>query len=241
VLDNSPPVPALTRFAQATLPCRLSGLSIPFVCLLLMTMLLLLLGSVREEALTSDEPAHITAGDASLRFRNARLNPEHPPLLKMLAAVPLLALQLHFPLTSPAWQEGLNDQWTTAELFLYAFGYAFGNYPHRIAALARLGPVSLTAMLGLVLFGWTRRWAGDTAALLTLVLYVWSPTVLAHGRLVTTDVAAAFGVVLAGFAFVPLLATAGSWAALRTGLALAMLCKFSTVILLPWVTALTLL
>jgi hypothetical protein len=75
-----------------------------------------------------------------------------------------------------------------------------------------------------------------------LVLYVWSPTVLAHGRLVTTDVAA-FGVVLAGFAFVPFLVTAGSWAALRAGLAqaLALLCKFSTVLLLPWVTALTLL
>ena len=75
------------------------------------------------------------------------------------------------------------------------------------------------------------------------MLYVWSPTVLAHGRLVTTDVAAAFGVVLAGFAYVPLLATAGSWAALRAGLALALalLCKFSTVLLLPWVTALTLL
>jgi hypothetical protein len=153
VLDNSPPVSASTRFAQATLPRRLSGLSIPFVCLILMTMLLLLLGSVREEALTSDEPAHITAGDASLRFRNARLNPEHLPLLKLLAAVPLLTLQLHFPLTSPAWQEGLNDQWTTAELFLYASG----NDPHRIAALARLGQVSLTAMLGLVLFGWARR------------------------------------------------------------------------------------
>jgi hypothetical protein len=97
------------RLTQATLPRRLSGLGIPFVCLLLMTMLLLLLGSVQEDALTSDEPAHITAGYASLRFRDARLNPEHPPLLKMLAAAPLLALQVHFALASHAWQEGLND------------------------------------------------------------------------------------------------------------------------------------
>jgi 4-amino-4-deoxy-L-arabinose transferase-like glycosyltransferase len=117
------------------------------------------------------------------------------------------------------------------------------NDPHGIAALARLGPVSLTAGLGLILFGWMRRWAGGTAALLALVLYVWSPTVLAHGRLVTTDVAAAFRVALAGFAFVPFLATAGSWAALRAGLilGLALLCKFSTVLLVLWLTALTLL
>jgi 4-amino-4-deoxy-L-arabinose transferase-like glycosyltransferase len=201
-------------------------------------MFLLLLGSVQEDALTSDEPMHITAGYASLRFRDARLNPEHPPLLKMLAAVPLLALRLHFPLTSPAWQEGLNDQWTTSELFLYSSG----NDPHRIAALARLGPIVLTVVLGLVLFAWTRRWARSTAALLSLGLYVWSPTVLAHGRLVTTDVAAAFGVALAGFAFIPFLTTPGGRAALRAGLTLglALLCKFSTVLLVPWVAALTL-
>src|SRR5882724_925091 len=65
-----------TRLTQATLLRRPSGLNAPLVCLLL-TMFLLLLGSVQEDALTSDEPMHITAGYASLRFRDARLNPKH--------------------------------------------------------------------------------------------------------------------------------------------------------------------
>jgi 4-amino-4-deoxy-L-arabinose transferase-like glycosyltransferase len=206
---------------------------------LLTVMLLLMLVSSWEDSLTFDEPAHIAAGYAYLRFRDARLNYEHPPLLKMLAAIPLLPLSPHFPLTSSAWQDVNNGQWETAFLFLYRSG----NDPRRIGALARLGPIALTVLLGLVLFLWTRQWAGSGSALLTLFLVVFSPTILAHGRLVTTDVAAAFGVTLAGFAFIYFLSTPGRKTALLSGLALglALLCKFSTFLLVPFMAALTLL
>lgn len=141
-------------------------------------MVLLLLGSVREDSLTADEPAHITAGYAYLSFRDGRFNPEHPPLLKMLAAVPLLPLSLHFPRDHPAWQDGPNGVWELMGVFLFESGHDL----HRIAALARLAPIGLTVTLGLVLFLWARSWAGDRPALLALCLYAWSPTVLAHGR-----------------------------------------------------------
>jgi hypothetical protein len=155
----------------------------------------------------------------------------------MLAALPLLPLSPHFPLTSAAWQEANNGQWETASLFLYRSG----NDPHQLAALARLSPIMLSAVLGLVLFLWTWRWAGAAAALLTLFLFVFSPTILAHGRLVTTDVAAAFGVALAGMAFIPFLITPGGKSALLAGLALgiALLCKFSTFLLVPFLAGLT--
>src|SRR6266545_4002328 len=107
---------------------------------LLTVMLLLMLGSSWEDSLTFDEPAHIAAGYAYLKFGDARLNYEHPPLVKMLAAIPLLPLSPHFPLTSSAWQDANNGQWETAFLFLYRSE----NAPHRIAALARLGPIALT-------------------------------------------------------------------------------------------------
>jgi hypothetical protein len=100
-------------------------------------MLLLMLGSSREDALTYDEPAHIAAGYSYLRFQDARLHPEHPPLLKMLAAAPLLMLKLHFPLTSPAWQDALNGQWETPHRFLYkADNEPIASRPKR--ALCRL-------------------------------------------------------------------------------------------------------
>jgi 4-amino-4-deoxy-L-arabinose transferase-like glycosyltransferase len=206
---------------------------------LLAVMLLLMLASSRADSLTFDEPAHIAAGYASLRYRDARLNHEHPPLVKMLAALPLLAVAPHFPLASSAWQEANNGQWETARIFLYESG----NDPHRITALARLGPMAIAVVLGLVLFLWTRQWAGDGAALLALFLLVFSPTILAHGRLVTTDVAAAFGVLLASLAFTRFLTTPGLKTGLMAGtaLGLALLCKFSTVLLIPLMLGCTLL
>jgi 4-amino-4-deoxy-L-arabinose transferase-like glycosyltransferase len=206
---------------------------------LLAVMLLLMLASAQEDSLTFDEPAHIASGYASFRYRDARLNHEHPPLVKMLATLPLLAVAPHFPLASSAWQEANNGQWETARIFLYESG----NDPHRITALARLGPMAIALTLGLVLFLWTRRWAGDGSALLALFLLVFSPTVLAHGRLVTTDVAAAFGVLLAGLAFIRFLTIPGAKTGFMAGMALglALLCKFSTVLLIPLMLGCTLL
>ena len=204
---------------------------------LLAVMLLLLLGSARGDSLTFDEPPHITAGYAYLRFGDARLNYEHPPLLKMLAAIPLLPLSPRFPLTSPAWQDANNGQWETARTFLYESG----NDPDRITTWARVGPIVLTVCLGLILFLWTKQWAGPGSALLTLFLYVFSPTILAHGRLVTTDVAAAFGVTLTIFAYVSFLIRPGWRSALLAGLALGvgLLCKFSAFLLVPYLAVMT--
>jgi hypothetical protein len=113
---------------------------------LLLGMLSIMIGSSREDAFTYDEPEHITAGYSYLCFQDARLNPEHPPLIKMLAAAPLLMLELQFPLTSPEW---LNGQWEVANLFLYEAG----NDPH----------LTLHIMTALALFlaitrVWSTRW-----------------------------------------------------------------------------------
>jgi hypothetical protein len=126
--------------ALRSLPTRFLWLA---AALLLAAMVLLLLGSMREDSLTADEPAHITAGYAYLRFRDGRFNPEHPPLLKMLAAAPLLPLPLHFPRDHPAWQDGPNGVWDLMSVFLFESGHDL----HRIAARARLAPIILTVIL----------------------------------------------------------------------------------------------
>jgi 4-amino-4-deoxy-L-arabinose transferase-like glycosyltransferase len=210
-------------------------------------MLFLLLSSSQEDTLVVDELPHITAGYAYLRFRDARLNPEHPPLLKLLAALPLLPMELSFPRAHASWQNAratsrstpAPGQWEVARVFLYELG----NNPYHIAARARLAPILLTVALGLVLFLWTRAFGGAGAALVTLFFYAFSPTILAHGRYVTTDVAAAFGVALAGFAIIQFLGNPRCATAVKAGLAMgvALLCKFSTVLLVPFFAVLTLL
>jgi 4-amino-4-deoxy-L-arabinose transferase-like glycosyltransferase len=101
----------------------------------------------------------------------------------------------------------------------------------------------LTIFLGGVLFVWTQRFAGALAAVLALFFYAFSPTLLAHGRFVTTDVAAACGVTLAGFALIQFLRQPSHRVAIVAGLALgtALLCKFSTILLVPFFAMLTLL
>jgi 4-amino-4-deoxy-L-arabinose transferase-like glycosyltransferase len=224
----------MIRQRLRSLKPKLSGLA---AASLLGTMSLVMLGSAWEDALTMDEPIHLTAGYTYLRFRDARLNPEHPPLLKLLAALPLLLLPLHFPLTHPAWRS--DNVWQ----IWYPFLYESGNDPHQITAQARLVPMALTVALGGLLFRWTRRWAGAIPALLTLVCYVCSPTILAHRRLVTTDVPAALGVALAGSAFSRFLTDPSRRAALGVGLTLgaALLLTLSLVLLVPLFVALILL
>jgi hypothetical protein len=124
----------------------LSGLA---AGVLLGTMLLVMRYSVQDDALTMDEPIHITAGYTALRFRTARLNPEHPPLLKLLAAGPLLGLPLHLPVTHPALQEVIDEPWQVwyqgelADVFLYQAR----NDPYQIAAWTRLAPMGVTVLL----------------------------------------------------------------------------------------------
>src|SRR5262245_4974795 len=64
--------------------------------------LLLILGlqlflSVRWQSQTWDEANHIFAGYMSLKNRDFGLNPEHPPLVKMLATAPLFLMPLNVP------------------------------------------------------------------------------------------------------------------------------------------------
>ena len=72
-------------------------LTVAGVILLLLVLEGQLLYSVRQESLTWDEGDHILAGYMSLKHHDFGLNPEHPPLVKMTAAVPLQGMNLREP------------------------------------------------------------------------------------------------------------------------------------------------
>ena len=64
---------------------------------LLAALILQLVLSVRQNSITWDEDDHIYAGYMSWKHADFGLNPEHPPLVKMLAALPLLNMTLKVP------------------------------------------------------------------------------------------------------------------------------------------------
>jgi len=137
--------------------------------------------SMRLECATSDEITHLPSGYTYLATGDFRLNPQHPPLVKLLAALPLLALDPALDLGDPAWVQG--EEWAFGHRFLYT------NDADRLLLWARLPTVALAMLAGLYVWLWASALWGRRAALLALLLYATCPTVLAHGRLVTMDTA----------------------------------------------------
>src|SRR3989344_4948617 len=70
----------------------INRLAVPLAFILLTLMAGMAFFSMKQDALTFDELAHIPAGYSYLTQQDYRLNPEHPPLAKDLAALPLFFL-----------------------------------------------------------------------------------------------------------------------------------------------------
>ncbi len=200
--------------------------------------------SMRSDSLTFDELAHIPAGYSYLTQQDYRLNPEHPPLFKDLAAFPLLFLDLRFPADTETWkqEQGAPAWWVQFDIGT-EFLYKSGNDPRQIILFSRLPMIGLLLLLGWVLFRTTRRLFGNYTALGTLFLFAFSPTFLAHGRLVTNDVAAALGAFTATFLWLEFLKRPTKTNILKAGIffGIAMVLKFTLALLIPFFALLTLL
>lgn len=191
----------------------------------------LMLYASRGDSLITDELAHIPAGYSYIAKQDFRLNPEHPPLLKALSALPLAVLPLNFPTSSSAWTTDVNGQWTMGTQFIYESG----NDADTIVQWSRLGPMLLTILLILLVFHWSAEIMGPWWALVPTILVGFSPNFLAHGHYVTTDVVAAFGVIFSLRYFLKFLDEPSRRHLLYAGLAfgVAQAGKFSAVLLIP--------
>src|SRR2546425_10935832 len=73
--------------------------------------------SVPRLSATSDEPLHLAAGYRYWQTRDFRMNPEHPPLAKLLSAAPLVALHPRFDTSDQSWKRAVEERF--ALKFLY--------------------------------------------------------------------------------------------------------------------------
>lgn len=204
-----------------------------FSIFLIGLMLILATISQKEESAIMDEVAHIPAGYSYLTQKDMRLNPEHPPLLKDLAAIPLLFIKgINFPDTLKSWTSEINSQWD----FGFKFLYESGNDADKIIFWSRIPMLLLLILLGFFIYRWTKELYGKLPALLAIFLFSFSPTFLAHARYVTTDVGAAFAFFFASYFFIKYLKNPCGknliWAGISFGI--AQLIKFSLVLLIPY-------
>jgi dolichyl-phosphate-mannose-protein mannosyltransferase len=144
---------------------------------------------ITESSQTSDEGAHLAAGYSYLTRGDFRLNPEHPPLVKEMAAFPLLFLGLDFP-GGALWDQA--EEWNIGRLFVHENRVSNDT----ILLLGRLPILLMSIVLGGVLYLWGRRLFGAPGALLALALWVLDPNVVAHSGLVTTDLGIALFIFL---------------------------------------------
>jgi hypothetical protein len=196
---------------------------------LLALMLGLGLSSMVGNSAIVDEIAHIPSGYSYLHFGDYRLNPEHPPLIKDLAGLPLQFMNLKFPNDRREWTTDVNGQWQAG----WDFIYNLGNNANAIVFWARLPILLLMVGFGVALYCFVRRHWGTATALLALGFFALSPNFLAHGALVTTDLGISIFMFLALVTFVRFikLPTAGNLLLLSLALAAANLAKFSGVLL----------
>lgn len=209
---------------------------------LLVMMFLLAVFSIRNDTFTFDEVAHVGAGYSYLTQRDYRMNPEHPPLIKDLSAIPLLFLNLNFPKDSVTWTQATPAVWWHQFDFGSQFLYRSGNNPDQILFWSRIPMMLVLIFLGWFLFRWSKKLFGNKAALITVFLFSLSPTFLAHGRFVTTDVGASTGMVLATYFWLKLLKNPAKKSVILAGLffGIAMIIKFSLILLLPFFGIITL-
>jgi len=209
-----------------------------FAISLLAIMFFVGLSSYKQDSLTMDEQSHIGAGYSYLSQQDFRINPEHPPLIKDLSAIPLLFLNLNFPVNDTAWTEGVNNQWILGNKFIFNSG----NNADQLIFWARLPMLFILISLGWFLFWWTKKEFGKEAALITLFLFSFSPNLIAHGRLVTTDIGALLGFVLSTFFWLKFLRNPSKKNVFYAGLifGLSMLLKFSLALLIPFFGIITL-
>ena len=184
------------------------------------------ISSMLGETQTWDEGIHIVAGYSYWRTGDFSFNPEHPPLGKLLAAVPLLALRPSF---DTAW---LKETPPMAGLY---FLYANRLSPEVLLPAARLPGILITLALAAWIAIWTSRNFGHKPALIALALFCFDPNFTAHGRYVTTDVIAAFFIFLAATLWLDCLEQPSHSRALLSGLALgaALTSKYSALFLVP--------
>ena len=199
--------------------------------LLLLIMAVNLFTQLGRKSITNDEVVHIPAGYRYLTNGDFRINPEHPPLAKMWAAVPLLRIN---PKLEPLADPDAPFEPLSISTSVKFWQTNVGRFT-QISYWARVPMVILSLLLGVLIFVLGRQLFGARAAVIAVFLFSTEPTMLAHGTIVHTDMPAALASVLFVIALFAYLRSPSLLRAVGLGLAtgIALVTKFSLLVVVP--------
>lgn len=157
-----------------------------FVVLLLLLFFFHAVTQIPRKSLTVDEPANVAVGYAFLKTGDVNLGEDTPPLVRVISALPLLALHPRLPLEDASWRDRIH----------WKFGNVFfdSNPPplyFRMIFWSRVPMVLIACALGGWVYFVARRFFGSCAALVALFLFTLEPNILANAMLVKNDLASA--------------------------------------------------
>ncbi len=174
---------------------RCPGAGVPLLLILLH--IWLALPALTVFSPTYDEPVHLTAGAVYWKTGDYRFNGHHHPAFgEMWAAIPLNFMKNMIPVQHPAW---IAQQWSPVEQYAFADVFLFRNFTNadRLIAAGRAMQLGMSCVLGLLVFWFALKLAGVRAAIFAGLFWALSPTFLANGTIVSTDLA--FAVFFFGF------------------------------------------
>ncbi len=156
------------------------------VALLLALYYAMAVSAAAQTSMTFDEMAHLTAGYTYWRFNDYRLHPENGNWPQRLGALPAVLGGASFPLLQ-------QRDWSTSNVYAIGdqFLYSSGNDAGSLLGRSRAVMALVGVALGALVYAWAGRLISPAGAWLSLVLFVFSPSFLAHGPLVTSDTTAA--------------------------------------------------
>jgi hypothetical protein len=136
--------------------------------------------ATRLDGFTVDEPWHVTAGVAYLRTGEYYLNPEHPPLVKLVAVLAAPRSVFHF--TEPTSLHDKTEERRFVEEIIYTH-----NDADKIQSRVRVVMYVFNGLLLLLFAAAAFRVFGGAVALGALLFALIDPTVAAHWPVVMTD------------------------------------------------------
>jgi hypothetical protein len=181
--------------------------------------------AIERQSLVGDAPYHLLAGHQALRYGENRLNLEHPPLVKMVAALPLL------------WEEPLAPPVTVENVLEHSL--RIFDDPGRLERVTRASRLLVLLFFGLPFLAacWAlgNRLGGPPVGTVLMLLLGLAPPALPNLAILQTDTALALGFTLSlltGLAYIEG-GGAGRAAVFGLALGLALATKLSAVLLAP--------
>jgi hypothetical protein len=179
---------------------------------------------------TFDEPSHLAAAYMYWRGRDVLLPSDSPPLMRIISGWAPRLMRAPLREDTRAWQT--QSSYEIGGEMLEALGAAAKR---RLLFRSRLCFLVFPLLLVWLLWHWGRQLFSERTALVIVLCAILEPTLLGHGSLIKSDVAAAFGYLLFFY-------TAWRYwrrpdciraAIMSAGLLLAVLAKFNLLVLIP--------